>query len=63
MAYHGIEMSRCEIGCMIETLDAVFLEGLFGGLRDVVSWACSVRRVENESGPKTFAADGHALAT
>ena len=27
VAYHDIAMSRCEIDCMIETLDAVFLEG------------------------------------
>ena len=32
-----------------------------GELRDVVSWACSVRRVQNEAGPKAFAADGHAM--
>ena len=36
---------------------------LFSELRDVVSWACSVRRVRNESGPKTFTADGRPMPT
>ena len=30
-------------------------------LRDVVAWACSVRRVVNEIGPKAFAANGVAM--
>ena len=34
-----------------------------GELRDVVSWACSARRVRNESGPKTVAADGRRMPT
>ena len=38
-------------------------EIFFGNLRDVVSWACAVRRVENEIGPKVFAPDGHGMPT
>ena len=32
-------------------------------LRDVVAWACSVRKAENERGPKAFVADGAAMPT
>ena len=38
-------------------------EIFFGNLRDVVSWACDVRRVQNEIGPKVFAPDGHGMPT
>ena len=33
----------------------------FGDVRDVIAWACSVRRVENERGPKAIAPDGVAI--
>ena len=32
-------------------------------LRDVVAWACSVRRVQNVRGPKAFVHDGDAMPT
>ena len=35
----------------------------FRVLRDVVAWACSVRRVVNVRGPKVFFADGVAMPT
>ena len=34
---------------------------LFNDLGDLVSWACSARRAENEAGPKVFAAEGRAI--
>ena len=30
-------------------------------LRDVVAWACSFRKAENERGPKAFVMDGAAM--
>ena len=34
---------------------------VFNSLRDVVAWACSVRRIEPLAGPKAFVVDGVAM--
>ena len=38
-------------------------EIVFGDMREVVAWAISVRRVQNEQGPKAFVANGVAMPT
>ena len=38
-------------------------EIVFGDMREVVAWACSIRRVRSEQGPKAFVADGVAMPT
>jgi len=38
-------------------------EIVFGDMREVVAWACSVRRVQSEQGPKAFSANGDAMPT
>jgi len=38
-------------------------EIVFGDMREVVAWACSVRRVQSEQGPKAFVANGVAMPT
>jgi hypothetical protein len=36
-------------------------EIVFGDIREVVAWTCSVRRVQSEQGPKAFVANGVAM--
>ena len=38
-------------------------EIVFGNMREVVAWACSVRRVQSELGPKASLANGFAIPT
>ena len=38
-------------------------EIVFGDMREVVAWACSVRRVQSEQGPNAFVANGVAMTT
>ena len=38
-------------------------EIVFGDMREVVAWACFVRRVQSEQGSKAFVANGVAMPT